>query len=60
MERHHRRVGRLEAVLDVHLQDAVLRGRVPAVGPEEMLHGVAVHALGPDDAGADVKGERGS
>ena len=42
MERHHRRVGRLEAVLDVHLQDAVLGGRVPAVGPEEVLHGVPV------------------
>jgi hypothetical protein len=30
MERHHRRVGRLEAVLEVHLQDARLRGWVPA------------------------------
>ena len=40
MERHHRRVGRLEAVLDVHLQDAMFGGRVPAVGPEEVLHGV--------------------
>ena len=47
MERHHRRVGRLEAVLDVHLQDAVLGGWVPAVGPEEVLHGVVVHTSGP-------------
>ena len=33
MECHHRRVGRRETVLDVQLQDAVLGGRVPAVGP---------------------------
>jgi hypothetical protein len=39
-------------VLDVQLEDPVLGGRVPAVGPEEVLHGVVVHAVGPDDAGA--------
>jgi hypothetical protein len=44
MERHHWRVGRLEAVLDVHLQDAMLGGRVPTVRSEEVLHGIRVHA----------------
>ena len=34
-------------MLDVYLQDAVLVGRPPAVGPEEVLHGVEVHTLGP-------------
>ena len=60
MERHHRRVGRLEAVLDVHLQDAMLGGRVPAVGPEEVLHGVRVHTLGPDDACAEREQDSGA
>ena len=59
MERHHRRVRRLEAVLDIHLQNAMLGGRVPAVGPEEVLHGVPVHALRPNDAGTERKEDRG-
>ena len=37
MKRHHGRVRRLEAVLDVHLEDAVLGGRLPAVGAEEVV-----------------------
>ena len=53
MERHHRRIGRFEAVLDIHLQDAMLGGRVPTVGPEEVLHGVRVHTLWADDACAE-------
>ena len=60
MERHHRRVRRLEAVLDVHLQDAMLRRRVPAVGSEEVLHGVRVHTFGPDDAGTQREQDSGS
>jgi hypothetical protein len=60
MERHDGRVGRLEAVLDVHLQDAVLRGRVPAVGPEQVLHRVAVHAIGPDEADAEREQDGGA
>ncbi len=47
-------------MLDVHLQDAVLGGWVPAVGPEEMLHGVVVHTVGPDDAGTKREQDRGA
>ena len=47
MQRHHRRVGRLEAVLDVHLQDAVLGRRVPAVRAEQVLHRVRSTPVGP-------------
>jgi hypothetical protein len=53
MERHHRRVGWFEAVLDVHLQDTMFVGRSPTVGAQEMLHGVVVDPLGPDDACAE-------
>lgn len=60
MERHHRRVGWSEAVLDPHLDDAVFGGRIPSVGPREVLHGIRVHAPGADDAGAEREQGGGS
>src|SRR5262249_49352518 len=53
MERHYRRIGRLEAVLDVHLQDAVFRRWFPAVGPEQVLHRIPVNPLWPNHAGTE-------
>jgi hypothetical protein len=47
MERHHR-VSGLEAVLDVHRQNAMLGGRVAAVGPEQVLHGVPIDSRAVD------------
>ena len=49
MERHDRCVRRLEAMLDIHLEDAVLGGRVPAISPKEMFHGVCVHTIRADE-----------
>ena len=37
-------------MLDVHLQDTVLRGRLPAVRPEKVLHRIMVNPRRPDDA----------
>jgi hypothetical protein len=52
MKRHRWRVGRLEAMLDVHLQDSVLRRRLAAVRTEQVLHRIVVNPRRPDDAGA--------
>ena len=60
MERHHRRVRRFEAVLDVHLQNAMFGGRIPAVGPEEMFHDIRVDAIGSDNACAKQEEDRGA
>jgi hypothetical protein len=38
----------------------MLGGRVPAVGAEEVLHGVPVHTLGPDAAGTEREQDSGS
>src|SRR5215510_14769633 len=55
MERHHWSVGRVEPMLDVHLQDAVLSRRIPAVGPEQVLHGIPIDTFWADDAGAECE-----
>jgi hypothetical protein len=53
MQRHHWRVGRLKAVLDIHFQNAVLRGWIPAVRSKEVLHGVVVKTVGSDNASSE-------
>src|SRR5690349_15073529 len=60
MQRHYWRVGRLETVLDIHLQDAVLVRWSPTVGSEQVLHGVGVDTVGADDAGAEREQGRGA
>jgi hypothetical protein len=61
MERHHRGVGEaMRAAFDIHLQDAVFRRRVPAVGPEEVLHGVVVDTLGPVEAHTEHEKDGGT
>jgi hypothetical protein len=60
MECHQRRVGRLEAVFDVHLQDAVLVSRPPAIRAQEVFHRVMVHTFRPDNPGAEREEDGGS
>src|SRR5690349_17609083 len=58
MERHHWSVGRVEPMLDVHLENAVLGRWIPAVGPEQVLHGVSIDAFRADNAGAECEEDR--
>jgi hypothetical protein len=53
MQRHHRRVGRIEAVLDIHFEEAVLGLRIAAVGAEQVLHGVVIHTVRPEGTRAE-------
>ena len=52
-------VGRLEAVLDVQLENAMLGGRIAAIRSQQVLHRVAVrHAVRVQEARSDRERER--
>ena len=55
MQRHDRSVGRLKAVLDVHLENAMLCFGLTAVSAKQVLHRVGVHTVRPINANAQRK-----